>query len=127
MSACGSHVLQACYSAADTRIREQIVQAVASDEQKVAATRHGAFLMKRLGVSEFNQAPEVWKNRTEKAEDVKADFAKTFGVAEEEQEMDEKKRKVGGDEEPAEDEPTPKKQKKEKKEKKEKKAKKEKK
>ena len=127
VSACGSHVLQACYSAADTRIREQIVQAVASDEQKVAATRHGAFLMKRLGVSEFNQAPEVWKNRTEKAEDVKADFAKTFGVAEEEQEMDEKKRKVGGDEEPAEDEPTPKKQKKEKKEKKEKKAKKEKK
>jgi nucleolar protein 9 len=51
VSACGSHVLQACYGACDTRMREQIVQAVALDEQKVAATRHGPFLMKRLGVA----------------------------------------------------------------------------
>jgi nucleolar protein 9 len=70
ISACGSHVLQACYGASDARGREQIVQAIARDEQKVAATRHGPFLMKRLGVAEFNKAPEQWHRRTEKAEDV---------------------------------------------------------
>ena len=37
VSACGSHVLQACYGASDARGREQIVQAIARDEQKVAA------------------------------------------------------------------------------------------
>jgi nucleolar protein 9 len=125
VSACGSHVLQACYAACDARGREQIVQAVARDEQKVAATRHGPFLMKRLGVAEFNKAPEQWQKRTEKAEDVKADFLKTFGGAEEdpeEQEGGKRKAREGKDASS-----TPKKAKKEKKEKKEKKTKKEKK
>ena len=132
VSACGSHVLQACYGASDARGREQIVQAIARDEQKVAATRHGPFLMKRLGVAEFNKAPEQWHRRAEKAEDVKADFLKTFGGAEEGDGGDGRngrdgKRKAEGSEEARVSEEDAPKAKKEKKEKKEKKAKKEKK
>ena len=123
ISACGSHVLQACYGASDARGREQIVQAIARDEQKVAATRHGPFLMKRLGVAEFNKAPEQWHRRTEKAEDVKADFLATFGGAEEGDDGDgdgdrrdgKRKASEGSEEERVAEEESPKKAKKEKK------------
>ena len=82
-SPAGSHVLQACYGSADQRTRENIVAAMARNEKQIAATRHGPHLLRRLGVTQFRQEPEQWRNRAQVAEDVKADFAAMFGGAEE--------------------------------------------
>jgi nucleolar protein 9 len=133
LSACGSHVLQQCYRCGDQRSRENIIAALARDEAKIAATRHGPFLLKRLGVSQFKEDKEAWTKQAKNAEDVRADFAKTFGGAEEEEgkeeggEEEEGKGGTGGKrkEKPAardadENPPAEKKAKKEKKEKKEK-------
>ena len=141
-SACGSHVLEAAYGAADQRTRENIVSAMSRAESQIQGTRHGPHLLRRLGVSQFRADPEQWNKRAKQAEDVKADFAREFGMEEEEEEDNRgpKKRKTedfaqeehaneGEAKEDEEDEEAPKekKAKKEKKEKKEKKAKKEKK
>ena len=83
VSPAGSHVLEACYGTADQRTRENIVSAMARVEKQISTTRHGPHLLRRLGVTQFQQEPEQWRNRVQVAEDVKADFAKTFGVAEE--------------------------------------------
>jgi nucleolar protein 9 len=132
-SACGSHVLQACYGAAEQRGRENIVAALARSEAQIAATRHGPFLLRRLGVTQFKSDADQWRNRTKVAEEVKADFARTFGGAEEEDEhvddedaeepVGEKRKKSKGGEDEGDDaeEAEPKRAKKEKKEKKEKK------
>jgi hypothetical protein len=98
-------------------------------------------LLRRLGVSQFRADPEQWNKRAKQAEDVKADFAREFGMEEEEEDnRGSKKRKTedfaqeenanevdAEEDEEAEEAPKEKKAKKEKKEKKEKKAKKEKK
>ena len=138
-SACGSHVLEAAYGAADQRTRENIVSAMSRAESQIQGTRHGPHLLRRLGVSQFRADPEQWNKRAKQAEDVKADFAREFGMEEEEEEDNRgsKKQKTEdfaqeehaneGDAEEDEEAPKEKKAKKEKKEKKEKKAKKEKK
>ena len=134
-SACGSHVLQAAYGCADQRTRETIVRRMSQGEKQIAGTRHGPYLLRRLGVADFKGDPEQWRNRAKVAVDVKADFAKTFGGDEDAEEEEENagkgKRKAeesdgggGGGEDDDDDERVAEKAKKEKKEKKEKKAKK---
>ena len=86
VSPAGSHVLEACYGTADQRTRENIVSAMARVERQISTTRHGPFLLRRLGVTQFQQEPEQWRNRVQVAEDVKADFAREFGMEEEEEE-----------------------------------------
>ena len=44
-------------------MRENIVEAISRAEKVVVATRHGPYLLKRLGVTQFNQEPEQWRNR----------------------------------------------------------------
>ena len=79
-SACGSHVLQACYGGGNAA--ENIVDALASEAQ-IAATRHGPFLLRRLGVTQFKSDADQWRNRTKVAEEVKADFREDVRGAEE--------------------------------------------
>ena len=73
VSPAGSHVLEACYDSADQRTRENIVSAMARVEKQVSTTRHGPYLLRRLGVTQFQQEPEQWRNRVQVAEDVKQD------------------------------------------------------
>jgi nucleolar protein 9 len=60
------------------------VTAMAKVEKQISTTRHGPYLLRRLGVTQFQQDPEQWANRVQVAVDVKADFAATFGGAEDE-------------------------------------------
>ncbi|CAL52476.1 Armadillo-type fold [Ostreococcus tauri] len=122
LSPVGSHVLEACYREADARGKELILSGLAGQEGPLNATRHGPFLMRRLGVTQFKAAPEQWKNKQKTADAMMGAFEKEFG-GEEPKQKESAKRKH---KDVSEKEKKPKKEKKEKKVKKEKREKKEK-
>lgn len=134
LSPVGSHVLEACFRESDARGKELILSGLAGQEGPLNATRHGPFLMRRLGVTAFKAAPEQWASKQKTAESMMNEFAKEFGEDEKKPSPVEapaskksKRSSSDDDEDNGDDAPAKKKDKKEKKEKKDKKEKKEKK